>query len=141
MSEFENGMLSTAEEEMDFAGDIFKPTESVWSIIDAKIDSVEDAGAVVGKQLVVELRDEEAFTRTEKFWLEHAAVEGKNWEQAVKIARGAAGELSIAVTGSPKTAASKLIGQKVLATLSKDKNGFFRLGRYKTAPREVEPVL
>lgn len=141
VSDFDGGMGSTNEEQLDFTGDVFKPSEKTWTITDASIDAVEDNGEAIGKQLVVVLEAEDGFTRTEKYWLEHAIVDGKDWPQAVKIARGNAADLAVAALGTPSIVASRLIGQKVNGWLSKDSNGFFRLGRFKSAPKEVQPVL
>lgn len=132
MSEFDTPMGSTQDEVLDFSNDGIQTEEKLWEITGSEIESTDN-----GKRWVVEFSNpDQSFPQTERYWLEHEN------EDAQRIGRGQAKRLAIVLTGSPQVAPSKVMGMKVLATISEDKKtGFARLNRFKAAPTEVAPTL
>lgn len=125
-------MGSAQDEVLDFSNDVnIKTEEKEWTVSAASVEDTEDGQ---GTQLIVELTDNETpFPRTEKFWLKHEPVPGKNWEKTVQISRSNAKRFALAATGSPQLNLKELVGAKFLATISEDAQGFVRINKYKTA--------
>lgn len=129
MSDFETPMGSTSDE-LDFSNDGVQTEEKLWTITSAEVESTEN-----GKRLVVEFETEGAnFPQTQRYWLEHEN------EDAQRIGRAEAKRLATAITGSPRMDPTKIVGQKVLATIKEDKKGFVRLNMFKSAPSAAAAV-
>lgn len=124
--------MESTENELDFSNDVnVKTEEKLWTVTGATIEQTDDG---TGTFLAIEMTDEETpFPRTEKFWLKHDDVPGKNWEKTVQISRSNAKRFALAATGSPKLDLKDLIGAKFIATISEDQQGFVRINKYKPA--------
>jgi hypothetical protein len=129
-------MSAASNEILDFSEDGVQPQELLFGITRAEVVTVEG-----GTQLEVDFQsDDQPFPRTEKYWLTHDEVPGKNWAKAVEIGRGNAKRLARAVSGgSTQLDLTTLVGKKVLATRSEDNSGFIRINRFKAAP-DAEPI-
>lgn len=126
-------MGSAQDELLDFSNDVnVKTEEKDWQVVDAQLVDSEDG---LGTQLVIELVDGETpFPRSEKFWMKHEDVPGKNWAKTVQISRANAKRFAIAATGSPRLNDPKeLVGAKFKATIREDNNGFVRIEKFKSA--------
>jgi hypothetical protein len=130
VSEFDSGMQSTQDEEMDFSGDGITKGEYELTITDAETDEKDN-----GVQVKVTFETPNvAFPIPVGYWTEHTNP------KAAAAGRGQLKRIFSAVLGQPKGALSALKGKKVLATVSEDAQGFARISGFKPVPKAVEAV-
>lgn len=130
MSEFDSGMGSTKAEEYDFSADGLPVGEHTFTISEVEEEEKENG---VQLKLTYET-DAVDFPIPVGYWIEHSNP------KAAKIGRGNLKKIALAAIGQPKFSAESLKGQKVVATLSEDDQGFARIGRFKRVPEAVAEV-
>lgn len=130
MSEFDSGMSSTTEEELDFSGDGITKGEYELTITDAEAEEKDNGDSV---KVTFETPGV-AFPIPVNYWTEHQNP------KAASAGRGQLKRIFTAALGQPKGALSALKGKKVLATVSEDAQGFARVSGFKPVPKPVEAV-
>lgn len=125
----EDNVMSPADE-LDFSNDGIQTAEHEFEIVSADETEKEN-----GKQVSVGFKTEALpFVVTSRFWVRHTNP------KAQEIGRSNGKKIAIAALGAPSfgpAGLEGLIGKRVLATVSEDKNGFTQINKFKALPESA----